>query len=73
MRLNCRTTREDYLYTLKAGLRAAACGGRPRPEGHSGELGNGPPRVTFSRQVLGGPRLPRLMKCAPSIAELTVS
>jgi hypothetical protein len=23
--------REDFLYELKAGLRAAACGGRPRP------------------------------------------
>jgi hypothetical protein len=22
---------EDFLYTLKASLRAAACGGRPRP------------------------------------------
>jgi hypothetical protein len=23
--------REEFLYELKAGLRAAACGGRPRP------------------------------------------
>jgi hypothetical protein len=26
----------DFLYTLKAGLRAAACGGRPRARGGAG-------------------------------------
>jgi hypothetical protein len=26
-----RCAREEFLYELKAGLRAAACGGRPRP------------------------------------------
>jgi hypothetical protein len=25
----------DFLYTLKASLRAAACGGRPRPAGRA--------------------------------------
>jgi hypothetical protein len=40
----CRAGCDNFLYTLKAGLRAAACGGRPRPADHRD--GSGGPIVS---------------------------